>query len=167
MCWVIAAHHVPDVNTEMNFFARNMGPVLVVAAVGWLMYTALEPYVRRFWPDGILGWTRLMSGHIRDPRVGRDVLIGCAIAVGLALAEALYHLLPPLFGRPSQLPTFQSNVAALAGGGTLVSMLYDQGVVSGTPVPPYGDRRTTAAPCRWCLAAGTSCSGVCGTAGRQ
>jgi len=131
VCWVIAAHHVPDVNTEMNFFARNMGPVLVVAAVGWLMYTALEPYVRRFWPDGILGWTRLMSGHIRDPRVGRDVLIGCSIAVGLALVEALYHLLPPLFGRPSTFPTFQSNVAALAGGGTLVSMLFDQGLVSG------------------------------------
>jgi hypothetical protein len=131
VCWVIAAHHVSDVNTEMNFFARNMGPVLLVTSVGWLMYTALEPYVRRFWPDGILGWTRLMSGYIRDPRVGRDVLIGCAIAIGLALVEALYHLLPPLFGRPSELPTFQSNVAALAGGGTLVSMIFDQGVASG------------------------------------
>jgi eukaryotic-like serine/threonine-protein kinase len=131
VCWVIAAHHVPDVNTEMNFFIRNMGPVLFVTAVGWLMYTALEPYVRRFWPDGILGWTRLMSGYIRDPRVGRDVLIGCTIAVGLALLEALYHLLPPLFGRPSALPTFQSNVAVLAGGGTLVSTLFDQGLVSG------------------------------------
>jgi hypothetical protein len=131
VCWVIAAHHVSDVNTEMNFFIRYMGPVLFVTAVGWLMYTALEPYVRRFWPDGILGWTRLMSGYIRDPRVGRDVLIGCAIAVGLALLEALYHLLPPLFGRPSALPTFQSNVAALAGGGTLVNTLFDQGLVSG------------------------------------
>jgi len=69
--WVIAAHHVSDVNTEMNFFIRYMGPVLFVTAVGWLMYAALEPYVRRFWPDGILGWTRLMSGYIRDPRVGR------------------------------------------------------------------------------------------------
>src|SRR4030095_8360176 len=131
VCWVIAAHHVSDVNTELNFFIRNMGPVLFVTAVGWLMYTALEPYVRRFWPDGILGWTRLMSGYIRDPRVGRDVLIGCTIAVGLALLEALYHLLPPLFGRPSALPTFQSNVAVLAGGGTLVSTLFDQGLVSG------------------------------------
>src|SRR5439155_20065169 len=65
------------------------------------------------------------------PRVGPDLLIGCAIAVGLALVEAFYHLLPPLVGRPSQLPTFQSNVAALAGGGTLVSMIFDQGVVSG------------------------------------
>jgi Protein kinase domain len=131
VCWVIAAHHVSDVNTEMNFFIRNMGPVLFVTAMGWLMYTALEPYVRRFWPDGILGWTRLMSGYIRDPRVGRDVLTGCAIAVGLALLEALYHLVPPLFGRPSPLPTFQSQVASLAGGGTLVSLIFNDGVVSG------------------------------------
>jgi len=131
VCWVITAHHVQDVNTEMNFFLRTMGSVVFVTGVGWLMYTALEPYVRRFWPDGILGWTRLMSGHIRDPRVGRDVLIGCAIAVCLAMLEALYHLLPPLFGQPSPLPTFQSGVAALTGGGTLVSMIWDQGIVSG------------------------------------
>jgi hypothetical protein len=95
------------------------------------MYAALEPYVRRFWPDGILGWTRLMSGYIRDPRVGRDVLIRMRDRGRLALLEALYHLLPPLFGRPSALPTFQSNVAALAGGGTLVNTLFDEGLVSG------------------------------------
>ena len=41
-----------------------------------------------------------MSGYIRDPRVGRDVLIGCAIAVGLALGSASTRSLPPLFGRP-------------------------------------------------------------------
>jgi hypothetical protein len=73
----------------------------------------------------------LMSGYVRDPRVGRDALIGCAIAVGLALLEGLYHLLPPLLGQRSPLPTFQSNVAVLAGGGTLVSTIFDQGVVSG------------------------------------
>src|SRR5262245_19626136 len=131
VCWVIAAHHVSDVNTEMNFFIRNMGPVLFVTAVGWLMYTALEPYVRRFCPDGILGLTRLLSGYIRDPRVGRDGLIGCAIAVGLSMLEVLYHLVPSLCVRPSQLPTIQSQVAALAGGGTLVSLIFNDGVVSG------------------------------------
>ena len=28
----------------------------------WSLYLALEPYGRRFWPDGLLGWTRLFSG---------------------------------------------------------------------------------------------------------
>lgn len=81
--------------------------------------------MRRFWPDGILGWTRLMSGYVRDPRVGRDVLIGCAVGVGLTVLGALYNLLPPLVGRPSPIPTFQSNVNVLAGGGALVSILFD------------------------------------------
>ena len=53
------------------------------------MYVALEPYVRRFWPDGILGWTRLLSGYVRDPRVGRDVLIGCVFAAAMALLSRL------------------------------------------------------------------------------
>jgi len=131
VCWAISAHHVPDANAEMNMFARVFGPVLVATAVAWLIYTALEPYVRRFWPDGILGWTRLMSGYVRDPRVGRDVLIGCAIAVGLAVFEGLYNLLPPLFGHLAPIPTFQSNLAALAGGGTLITVLFDHGVADG------------------------------------
>ena len=123
--WVIAAHHVPDVNSELNSFSRSFGPVLLSAGVLWLIYLALEPYVRRFWPDGILGWTRLMSGYVRDPRVGRDVLIGCVFAVGITVMEALYYLLPPLVGRPAAIPLFQSDVNALSGGAILLNNLFD------------------------------------------
>ena len=28
----------------------------------WLFYVALEPYVRRFWPQLLIGWTRALSG---------------------------------------------------------------------------------------------------------
>jgi serine/threonine-protein kinase len=124
MSWVIAAHHVPDVTTELNIFSRSYGPVLLSAGVLWLIYLALEPYVRRFWPDGILGWTRLMSGYVRDPLVGRDVLLGCVFAVGLTLLEKFYFLLPPLIGRPSAMPLPQ-YVGALIGGAALLSTLFD------------------------------------------
>jgi hypothetical protein len=124
--WVIAAHHVPDVNAEIDSFARNFGPVLLATCLLTLMYVAVEPYVRRFWPDGILGWMRLTSGYVRDPRVGRDVLLGCVVAVAMTLLEALYHVLPPLFGRPSALPFFQPGVGALAGSSTLAYMIFDQ-----------------------------------------
>ena len=40
------------------------------------MYVGLEPYVRRVWPSTLISWTRLLSGRVRDPLVGRDVLIG-------------------------------------------------------------------------------------------
>ena len=125
--WVIAAHHVPDVTSELNIFSRSYGPVLLSAGVLWLIYLALEPYVRRFWPDGILGWTRLMAGYVRDPLVGRDVLLGCVFAVGLTLLEKFYFLVPPLIGRPSGMPLPQS-VSALMGGAALLSTLFDLAV---------------------------------------
>ena len=50
-----------------------------------LLYLALEPYVRRRWPHRIIAWSRLLSGHFRDPLVGREFLVGSLFAVGLGL----------------------------------------------------------------------------------
>ena len=43
------------------------------AAVFWMLYVALEPFARRYTPEMLFSWTRLMRGEIRDPRVGRDI----------------------------------------------------------------------------------------------
>jgi hypothetical protein len=126
--WVVSAHHVPDINAEVDSFARNFGPVLLATGILWVIYVALEPYVRRFWPDGILGWMRLMSGHVRDPRVGRDVLIGCVVAVGITLLQVSFNLLPALVGRPPAAPLFQSGVGVLMGSAALSSVIFDQAV---------------------------------------
>jgi hypothetical protein len=56
------------------------------AAAG-LMYLALEPPLRRHFPHLLIGWTRLTRGRWRDPRVGRDILIGVLVA-------AIIRLLP-------------------------------------------------------------------------
>jgi hypothetical protein len=126
--WVLAAHHVPDVNVEMNTFTRLLGNTLVAAGLLWVIYVAVEPYVRRFWPDGILGWTRLMSGYVRDPRVGRDVLAGCAFAAVLGLAEIIYELLPQLLGYPPPIPRFQDAVATLTGMSGFASEVFNNTV---------------------------------------
>jgi hypothetical protein len=62
------------------------------------MYVALEPYCRRFWPDMLLGWSRLLSGRIRDPRVGRDVLIGLSFGVLWLLLDFGRRIAPTFFG---------------------------------------------------------------------
>ena len=58
---------------------------LFLAALIWIGYAALEPHVRRRWPESLISWTRLISGRWRDPRVGRDVLIGVTTAVAVLL----------------------------------------------------------------------------------
>jgi hypothetical protein len=39
-------------------------------------YLALEPYIRRTWPELLVSWTRTLSGEFNDPLVGRDVFLG-------------------------------------------------------------------------------------------
>jgi serine/threonine-protein kinase len=51
----------------------------------WVCYLALEPLVRRRWPDTLVSWTRLLRGRLLDPLVGRDVLLGVLGGVVVAL----------------------------------------------------------------------------------
>ena len=72
---------------------RALGHALVHGVEMWFTYVALEPYVRRLWPRMLVSWARLVSGRVRDPLVGRDLLIGGAtgslvIALGVAASAA-------------------------------------------------------------------------------
>jgi len=133
--FLITAHHLADIQAEMNLFTRSFGTVLIDAGMLWVVYLALEPYVRRFWPDGILGWTRLLSGYLRDPRVGRDLLIGCVIGTTLGLLEKADDLLPPLFGYAPRQPTSQS-IIALGGAAPVLDVTFNA-VVNGIVVAVF------------------------------
>src|SRR5581483_1203996 len=68
--WVIGARHSIEPLTEFNrFLSVFAAEQLLSAAILWLVYLALEPYVRRYSPDILMSWTRLLSGRFRDPRV--------------------------------------------------------------------------------------------------
>jgi Protein kinase domain len=112
--WLLGATHVPSFEPELNRFFAAAGQGLLGAAILWLTYLGLEPYVRRFSPDSLIGWQRLVSGGWRDPRVGRDVLIGVATGLAMTLVFALHNKVSPLFGRPEPMPVF-SNLAPLMG----------------------------------------------------
>jgi serine/threonine-protein kinase len=51
----------------------------------WTIYVALEPYVRKHWPQVLVSSTNALTGRVRDPVVGRDVLFGAALGVAWAL----------------------------------------------------------------------------------
>jgi hypothetical protein len=86
LSWVLAEHHVPSI-WEMYLVTVGSGWALFAGALTAAFYLALEPYVRRIWPSTIISWSRAMAGALRDPLVGRDILIGCAVG---ALAQNVF-----------------------------------------------------------------------------
>jgi serine/threonine-protein kinase len=83
--WIIGAHHVAEIGGELILIIRGLGVCILVAAVVWILYLALEPYIRRHWPDMLVSWTRLLGGRWKDPLVGRDVLLGTAVGALVAM----------------------------------------------------------------------------------
>ena len=75
-------HHVPTWD-EVAILMRGISFSLLIGGMIWLVYVALEPFVRRRWPGMIIGWNRLLVGDLRDPLVGRDLLIGAAFGCGI------------------------------------------------------------------------------------
>ena len=78
--WLAFVHFIPSIEL-IGFFQLALSTALFMAGITWVLYIALEPYVRKLWPQTIISWSRLVSGKIRDPLVGRDVLFG--IILGL------------------------------------------------------------------------------------
>jgi serine/threonine-protein kinase len=90
---ILRAHHVPIAIQEITLLFGVIGWALVWGGFTWLMYISLEPYVRRVWPRTLTSWTRLLSGYVRDPLVGRDVLIGMLVGVvQVALVIARFRI---------------------------------------------------------------------------
>jgi serine/threonine-protein kinase len=103
MVYLFDAHHTWT-NTEFDLFVENLMAGVFSAFFLWLLYIALEPYVRRRWPEGIIGWTRLLAGGFRDPLVGRDILIGSVYGALLIINNYLSVLLPKWLGLPPNAP---------------------------------------------------------------
>ena len=103
--WVLGARHSLEPLTEGAHLLDNFAAsALLDAAMLWLVYLALEPYVRRYSPDILMSWSRLLGGRFRDPRVGRDILAGVAAGIVVVLMRCAIVLLPPLFGVPPPPP---------------------------------------------------------------
>jgi eukaryotic-like serine/threonine-protein kinase len=124
--WVLEAQHTSRIDVEFTSFLNNFGDVAVGAIGVWIMYVALEPYVRRFWPDSLLGWSRLLAGHIADPRVGRDVLIGALFGVAMGLVELAKFAIIPWLGYPAPRPAIANRLEALSGLGPTFSVWNEQ-----------------------------------------
>ena len=99
------AHHVPEL-AEFEVILVATGWGLIAAAFSWVLYVALEPYVRRRWPNSLISWSRLLSGKMRDPVVGRDLTFGLLAGVFGFVASRLQIMAPGWMGRMPSSPSF-------------------------------------------------------------
>jgi hypothetical protein len=106
LSWVLRASHSSNLEGEIGLFFRSAGVLALLGAIFWTVYVAVESYVRRLWPDALLGWSRLLTGHIRDPRVGRDLLIGMVFGVALILVDAGKATIIPALGFAAPYPRY-------------------------------------------------------------
>lgn len=95
--WFFGAHHVPNF-AEFPLFIEFLVWGLAWGCFMWLLYVALEPYVRRRWPATLISWSRLLAGGFRDPVVGRDVLVGCLFGAFVAAMGSLMWFFPSWLG---------------------------------------------------------------------
>jgi hypothetical protein len=103
VAWFFGTHHVANF-LEFGLFTQFLAWGLALACFIWVLYIALEPYVRRRWPATLVSWNRLLAGGFRDPLVGRDILIGCCLAPFPIAIGRLLWFVPSWLGYPPPQP---------------------------------------------------------------
>jgi serine/threonine-protein kinase len=88
--WLLTAHQVPtQLGSARPALYWALADALGLAVACWVLYMAVEPFVRRRWPQSLITWTRLLAGGVRDPLVAGHVLIGTALGVAFATWYAI------------------------------------------------------------------------------
>lgn len=104
--WLLLINHVADFWDEFDRLRVLTGKALLAVAIMWLWYIALEPYVRRRWPHALISWSRLLAGRLRDPLVGRDILVGGVSALGVGCLTHVKGWILLALGQPEPAPGF-------------------------------------------------------------
>jgi hypothetical protein len=128
IAWALENKHVPALQAEIQRVFGAIGNSLFAAGLMWLAYLGLEPYVRRHSPDSMLGWSRLLAGNWRNPRVGVDLIVGVSAALAMTVLFAIHNHLPTLVGYSEPTPVLRdvrifSSLTLLFG--TIVSQISD------------------------------------------
>jgi len=99
LVWIFAEHHNGLAEREFDLFIIHLSFAVFSAAFLWLLYVALEPFVRKKWPGWIISWSRLLAGDFRDPLVGRDILIGAVFGASFIAISGIERIAPTWIGQ--------------------------------------------------------------------
>ena len=108
---LLAASHVPVLADEWRIVTLHLAMALFSGMQLGLAYLAAEPYVRKEWPQLLVTFLRLLNGRVRDPIVGRDLLIGFSSGVFIVLAGGAVELAGELAGQGPSL----TNIPPISG----------------------------------------------------
>jgi len=120
--WALAAHFFPNPGEEYGAFIGGCGQALYVAGFMWVLYLAVEPYVRRRWPEMLISWTRVLSGNLHDSRVGRDIMLGALGGAAMAIIQNGLNALPAWFRVAQILPISPSRLVLGAPANMLAAL---------------------------------------------
>jgi len=114
---LLRAGHVASSRAEVEILLDALAASCLVGFQFWVFYAAVEPHVRRRWPETMIAWTRFLHGDVQDPFVGRNVLFGMLLGVGAFALVLLDHRALELQGWPPAMPLFSVDwgMAALLG----------------------------------------------------
>jgi serine/threonine-protein kinase len=100
LVWLGSVHPVQS-DTMIFFLLNGAADWLMVSAMVWVMYLALEPAVRSHWPHALVTWNRVLTGRWADAQVGAHVLIGATVGACVWVVASVVqvwvepeHLLP-------------------------------------------------------------------------
>jgi hypothetical protein len=122
LAWALAAHFFPNAGEEYGAFIGGCGQALYVAGFMWVLYLAVEPYVRRRWPGMLISWTRVLSGNLHDSRVGRDIMLGALGGAVMAIIQNGLNALPAWFRVAQILPIAPSRLVLGAPANMLAAL---------------------------------------------
>jgi protein kinase-like protein len=109
--WAMRGPHVARIE-ELGYFVSAVGFAGFGGGLIWALYMAVEPYVRRHWPDALISWTRVLSGQLRNPLVATHILVGLCLELaffaGLGLVDRVL--------RPQAIPGLPISLVSLEGG---------------------------------------------------
>jgi predicted Ser/Thr protein kinase len=120
VAWNLRRHHTWHADPEIESFLLGLAGTILASAAVFAMYLAIEPYVRRFWPHCLLGWSRLAAGHLRDARVGYELFAGMLGGIALTMNDLARVNVIPMFGWPAPFVIYGRSFELLAASGDMV-----------------------------------------------
>jgi serine/threonine-protein kinase len=110
--YALSAHYSRSALWIFNWVNESFASAAGAALEFGFFYLALEPYVRRKWPEMLISWSRMLAGGWKDPLVGRDLLIGSFLGAVASMTGFIRVALPYWF-----------SVASITSGGGVEDQL--------------------------------------------